>query len=105
MGRSGWCPRPVAESRKIRLEAADARPTEDCMTSSVRARSLALAAAALWLAGSTLVIQRLHAQAPAAPTSSVRALFSQGSMNVYRRFVPEQRARMIDFYDKVLTLR
>jgi catechol 2,3-dioxygenase-like lactoylglutathione lyase family enzyme len=75
------------------------------MTSSVRARSLALAAAALWLAGSTLVIQRLHAQAPAAPTSSVRALFSQGSMNVYRRFVPEQRARMIDFYDKVLTLR
>ena len=74
------------------------------MTSPVRAGSLALAAAALWFAGS-FAIQQLEAQAPAAATSSVRSFFSQGSMNVYRRFVPEQRAKMIEFYDKVLALR
>jgi catechol 2,3-dioxygenase-like lactoylglutathione lyase family enzyme len=62
-------------------------------------------AAAAALCASVLVTgSLLHAQAPAA-NMSVRALFSQGSMNVYRRFVPDQRAKMIEFYDKVLTLR
>jgi quinoprotein glucose dehydrogenase len=45
----------------------------------------------------------LAAQPPAA--ASVRALISQGSMNVYRRFAAEHRAQMIEFYDKVLALR
>ncbi len=43
--------------------------------------------------------------ARAADTSAVRPQFAQGSMNVYRRFAPEQRARMIEFYDKVLGLK
>ncbi|MEZ5892094.1 MAG: VOC family protein [Parvularculaceae bacterium] len=41
-------------------------------------------------------------QADNAP--SVRALISQDSMNVYRRFVPEKRAEMIAFYKDVLGL-
>jgi quinoprotein glucose dehydrogenase len=40
-----------------------------------------------------------------ADTASVRTLISQGSMNVYRRFAPEHRARMIEFYAKVLALQ
>ncbi|MCC7461712.1 MAG: VOC family protein [Gammaproteobacteria bacterium] len=35
----------------------------------------------------------------------MRALFVQKSMNVYRRFVPEKRARMVEFYADVLALR
>src|SRR4029450_13975835 len=31
--------------------------------------------------------------------------FVQKSMNVYRRFAPDQRAKMVDFYDKVLALK
>lgn len=41
---------------------------------------------------------------PADPVS-VRPLFVQGSMNVFRRFPAEDRARMIDFYQKVLGLQ
>ena len=36
--------------------------------------------------------------------SSVRSLITQDSMNVYRRFEPEQTAAMVEFYDKVLGL-
>jgi catechol 2,3-dioxygenase-like lactoylglutathione lyase family enzyme len=39
----------------------------------------------------------------AAPTASPR--FVQDSMNVFRRFHPEQRAKMVDFYHRVLGLR
>ena len=35
----------------------------------------------------------------------MRALFSQGSMNVYRRFTAEQRPKMVEFYEKALALR
>lgn len=35
---------------------------------------------------------------------SVRPLIVQDSMNVYRRFVPERRAEMIEFYNDVLGL-
>jgi catechol 2,3-dioxygenase-like lactoylglutathione lyase family enzyme len=37
--------------------------------------------------------------------ASVRPLFSQESMNVYRRFAPEDRERMLEYYGKVLELR
>jgi len=37
--------------------------------------------------------------------ASVRPQFAQGSMNVYRRFASGDRARMVEFYDKVLGLK
>ena len=37
--------------------------------------------------------------------AATRSLFVQGSMNVYRRFLPEKRTRMIEFYNDVLALR
>ena len=74
------------------------------MTSSFRIGTVAQITAAMLLACSLSLSGVLRAQAPAS-SGSVRAVFSQGSMNVYRRFVPEQRARMIEFYDKVLALR
>jgi catechol 2,3-dioxygenase-like lactoylglutathione lyase family enzyme len=40
-----------------------------------------------------------------APIQRNRPMFVQDSMNVYRRFVPEQRAKMIAFYDKFLALK
>lgn len=46
-----------------------------------------------------------HPAAGSEATSSVRALITQGSMNVYRRFVPERRAEMVEFYEKVLGLQ
>src|SRR5476651_2138128 len=45
------------------------------------------------------------AQTAAQPAPSVRPQFAQDSMNVYRRFAVEDRARMIEFYDKVLGLQ
>jgi quinoprotein glucose dehydrogenase len=41
----------------------------------------------------------------AAPPPAVRELLVQGSMNVYRRFLPEKRTRMVEFYHDVLALR
>jgi catechol 2,3-dioxygenase-like lactoylglutathione lyase family enzyme len=41
--------------------------------------------------------------AQAAP--SVRPQFAQDSMNVYRRFAVEDRAKMVEFYEKVLGLQ
>jgi hypothetical protein len=38
-------------------------------------------------------------------TPSVRELLSQDSMNVYRRFVPEHRDKMLQYYGQVLELR
>jgi catechol 2,3-dioxygenase-like lactoylglutathione lyase family enzyme len=35
----------------------------------------------------------------------VRPFFSQESMNVYRRFAPEDREKMLEYYGKVLALR
>ena len=43
-------------------------------------------------------------EAGAAEASSVRALITQDSMNVYRRFVPEQTQAMVAFYHEVLGL-
>jgi catechol 2,3-dioxygenase-like lactoylglutathione lyase family enzyme len=40
-----------------------------------------------------------------AAAQSTRPQFVQGSMNVYRRFAPEVRDRMIEFYEKVLGLK
>ncbi len=51
------------------------------------------------LAGVTVL-----AQAPPF-AGSAREVFSQGSMNVYRRFVPEQREKMVEYYGTVLGLR
>ena len=41
----------------------------------------------------------------AADAPSVKPAFAQGSMNVYRRFAPADRDRMVAFYDKVLGLK
>jgi len=38
-------------------------------------------------------------------TPSVREFISQDSMNVYRRFVPEHRDKMLEYYGQVLELR
>jgi hypothetical protein len=43
--------------------------------------------------------------AQAAPMDSTRQFITQGSMNVFRRFAPEQRDKMIEYYGKVLGLR
>ena len=43
--------------------------------------------------------------AHAADAAAVRPQFAQESMNVYRRFAPESRDKMIEFYDKVLGLK
>ena len=43
--------------------------------------------------------------ARAADIQPARPQFAQGSMNVYRRFAPADRDRMIAFYDKVLGLK
>lgn len=59
--------------------------------------------AVLLLAALLMGRDGLAAQPAAVP--SVRPLISQGSMNVFRRFVPEQRAQMIEFYQKILALR
>ena len=75
------------------------------MTSSIRTRLIiATAAAALLIAPLCIGDVTLTAQAPAA-TASTRPLFSQGSMNVYRRFAPDVRAKMLEFYEKALALR
>ncbi|MGE5722565.1 MAG: VOC family protein [Sphingomonadales bacterium] len=59
---------------------------------------------ALFLLSSVLTAGDAFAAPPAA-TQSVRPLFAQQSMNVYRRFPTEQRAKMVEFYDKVLGLQ
>jgi len=75
------------------------------MPSSLRTRFvLATAAVALLAAPLHVGHATLTAQAPAA-TTSTRPLFSQGSMNVYRRFAPDVRAKMLEFYEKALALR
>jgi len=51
-----------------------------------------------------LLVTHAAGSAPSAATPAARPLFAQDSMNVYRRFAPEQRARMIEFYQQVLGL-
>jgi catechol 2,3-dioxygenase-like lactoylglutathione lyase family enzyme len=74
------------------------------MTLSLHARLLTYICLTALLVG-VLLLARGALAAQSAATPSVRPLFLQGSMNVYRRFVPEQRAKMIEFYSKVLALR
>ena len=53
-----------------------------------------------------LLLGALLAGPAAAPAhAAVLPQFAQGSMNVYRRFAPEQRAKMIEFYNQVLGLQ
>ena len=57
---------------------------------------------------SALIAVSLLAAASAlahADTAAVRPQFAQGSMNVYRRFAPEIRDKMVEFYNKVLGLQ
>lgn len=49
-------------------------------------------------------IAKEHAAGKAEASDSVRSVISQDSMNVYRRFVPEDREKMVEFYDDVLDL-
>ena len=72
------------------------------MMASSRTRMFA---AALTLALGSAFSLGAPAGAQAPPAESVRAVFNQNSMNVYRRFVPEHKAKMVEFYEKVLTLR
>jgi catechol 2,3-dioxygenase-like lactoylglutathione lyase family enzyme len=79
-----------------------------CAVAAVLAGSVI--ASPLWLGGTSLTAQTPPAAPPAASaanpaTTSTRPLFSQGSMNVYRRFAPEHRAKMLEFYEKALALR
>ena len=67
--------------------------------------SLLTLAGLMTLPATVLVVPRDGSAAQSAVTPSVRALISQGSMNVYRRFAPEYQAPMIEFYAKVLSLR
>jgi catechol 2,3-dioxygenase-like lactoylglutathione lyase family enzyme len=68
---------------------------------------LAIGAAAAALVVSSVVTTGAQAGAQADPAlmASVRPLLSQDSMNVYRRFVPEHREQMLEYYGKVLALR
>jgi len=90
------------------------------MTSSIRICSIAALLASGILLTPVTPDGALRAQAPTAPPAaaaapspaasaaapaSVRALFSQGSMNVYRRFTVDQRPKMVEFYEKALALR
>jgi catechol 2,3-dioxygenase-like lactoylglutathione lyase family enzyme len=52
-----------------------------------------------------LLLARGGSAAPPAAAATVRPLMVQTSMNVYRRFVPEKRTRMVEFYAQVLGLR
>ncbi|MDB5719116.1 MAG: hypothetical protein JWM38_2543 [Sphingomonas bacterium] len=68
----------------------------------------ALLGAMLMVSSAAIAQQPATAQSAAtqsAATQSVRPLFAQNSMNIYRRFIPEQGARMIPFYEKVLGLQ
>jgi catechol 2,3-dioxygenase-like lactoylglutathione lyase family enzyme len=61
--------------------------------------ALLLPLALLMTSSATFAAETAPAVKPAAPQ------FVQQSMNVYRRFVPEQREKMVAFYDKVLALK
>ena len=56
---------------------------------------------------SLLTAPGVFAASPVAaqPAPSVRPQFAQDSMNVYRRFAVEDRAKMVEFYEKVLGLQ
>jgi catechol 2,3-dioxygenase-like lactoylglutathione lyase family enzyme len=71
-----------------------------------RARSTATLAATIPVAAVLMLGIAASAQAPATPPAeSVRAVVSQNSMNVFRRFPPELRDKMVEYYGKVLALR
>jgi mono/diheme cytochrome c family protein len=74
------------------------------MTHSLYARPLIFTCLTA-LCVAMLLVARGGLAAQSGATPSVRPLISQASMNVYRRFLPEHRAKMIDFYAKVLSLR
>jgi catechol 2,3-dioxygenase-like lactoylglutathione lyase family enzyme len=73
------------------------------MTNQTHGRSLTGVLVSSFLLASALVVGAQSGSAPATP--SVRPLVSQGSMNVYRRFAPEHREKMLEYYGKVLELR
>ncbi|MEI9964232.1 MAG: VOC family protein [Caulobacteraceae bacterium] len=52
-----------------------------------------------------LAAPRAQAAAQPADAAPARPVFAQDSMNVYRRFPPEIRTRMIDFYGQALGLQ
>ena len=45
------------------------------------------------------------ADTAASDSAPAKPIFAQGSMNVFRRFATEDRAKMIDFYQKALALQ
>ena len=63
----------------------------------------ALIVASFLTAGGALSAQPAAAQP--ADATSVKPVFAQGSMNVFRRFPAEIRAKMIDYYGTVLGLQ
>ncbi len=63
----------------------------------------ALIVASLLTAPAAFAAQPAAAQG--VDTASAKPQFAQGSMNVFRRFPPEIRAQMIDYYGKALGLQ
>ena len=63
--------------------------------------NVALLASALALAGPALA----QPIAPPADVQPARPVFAQGSMNIFRRFSPDIRDKMVEFYNQVLGLQ
>jgi catechol 2,3-dioxygenase-like lactoylglutathione lyase family enzyme len=59
----------------------------------------------LTLSALLVLVASTRFAAQSGSTESVRALVTQNSMNVFRRFAPENRDKMLEFYGKVLALR
>ncbi len=59
----------------------------------------------LMLSALLVLVASTRFAAQSGSTESVRALVTQNSMNVFRRFAPENREKMLEFYGKVLALR
>ena len=64
---------------------------------------LAAAATAALIASAPLFTGAPAAQGP--PAQSVRPFVVQDSMNIFRRFAPEHREKMLEYYTKVLALK
>ena len=75
------------------------------MTLSCLTRLSAGAVVCALVLSSVLVLDAQNGAPADSLMASVRPLLSQDSMNVYRRFAPEHREKMLEYYGKVLALR
>jgi catechol 2,3-dioxygenase-like lactoylglutathione lyase family enzyme len=68
-------------------------------------KPLKIAVVALYLLMADAALAQQPAAAPAVDATPAKPVFAQGSMNVFRRFPAEIRAKMIDYYGKALGLQ